>query len=84
MQAVPSPGVKLARQTKVLHKKRPALIPLLDSVLETYLRRVDRLRRTGDPAHDTVELIRSYKRELEGKPGGPSGAPVKSAGATSA
>jgi hypothetical protein len=63
MQGIPE--VKLARQTKVLHKKRPALIPILDSVLETYLRRVDRLRRTSDPAHDTVELIRSYKRELE-------------------
>lgn len=59
------PEVRLARQTKVLHKKRPALIPILDSVLETYLRRVDRLRRTGDPARDAVELIRSYKRELD-------------------
>lgn len=57
--------IKLARQTKVLHKKRPALIPVLDSVLETYLRRVDGLRRTGDPARDAVELIRSYKRELD-------------------
>ena len=63
MQGIPE--VKLARQTKVLHKKRPALIPILDSVLETYLRRVDGLKRTGDPAHDAVELIRSYKRELD-------------------
>lgn len=59
------PEVKLARQTKVLHKKRPALIPILDSVLAMYLRRVDRLRRTGNPARDAVELIRSYKRELD-------------------
>jgi hypothetical protein len=59
------PEVRLARQTKVLHKKRPALIPILDSVLETYLRRVDGLRRTGDPTRDAVELIRSYKRELD-------------------
>jgi hypothetical protein len=59
------PEVRLARQTKVLHKKRPALIPILDSVLETYLRRVDGLRRTGDAARDAVELIRSYKRELD-------------------
>ncbi len=63
MQGIPE--VKLARQTKVLHKKRPALIPILDSVLETYLRRVDGLRRTGDHARDAVELIRSYKRELD-------------------
>lgn len=63
MQGIPE--VKLARQTKVLHKKRPALIPILDSVLETYLRRVDGLRRSGDPAHDAIELIRSYKQELD-------------------
>lgn len=59
------PEVRLARQTKVLHKKRPALIPILDSVLEAYLRRVDRVRRTGDAARDAVELVRSYKRELD-------------------
>lgn len=63
MQGIPE--VKLARQTKVLHKKRPALIPILDSVLETYLRQVDGLRRTGDPPRDAVELIRSFKRELD-------------------
>lgn len=63
MQGIPE--VKLARQTKVLHKKRPALIPILDSVLAKYLRRVDGLRHTGDPARDAVELIRSYKRELD-------------------
>lgn len=63
MQGIPE--VKLARQTKVLHKKRPALIPILDSILATYLRRVDRLRPTSDTAADTVALIRSYKRELD-------------------
>jgi len=59
------PEVRLARQTKVLHKKRPALIPILDSVVQAYLRRVDGIRRTGDPAHDAVDLTRSYKRELD-------------------
>ncbi|MEJ7792408.1 MAG: DUF6308 family protein [Gaiellaceae bacterium] len=63
MQGIPE--VKLARQTKVLHKKRPALIPILDSVLEKYLRQVDGMRRTGDEAQYAVELIRSYKRELD-------------------
>jgi Family of unknown function (DUF6308) len=57
--------VKLARQTKVLHKKRPALIPILDSVLEAYLRRVDNLRRSGDSARDAVDLVKSFKRELD-------------------
>jgi len=59
------PEVGLPRQTKVLHKKRPALIPIMDSVLVKYLRSVERVRRTGDGARDAVELIRSYKRELD-------------------
>lgn len=59
------PEVRLARQTKVLHKKRPALIPILDSVLETYLQRVDQVPRRVDAARYAVELVRSYKRELD-------------------
>ncbi len=31
------PGVGLPRLTKVLHKKRPALVPILDSVVDRYL-----------------------------------------------
>ncbi|MGH3109635.1 MAG: DUF6308 family protein [Gaiellaceae bacterium] len=59
------PEVGLPRKTKVLHKKRPALIPILDSVVEAYLRNVDRIRRTGDAPRDAVELMWSYKRELD-------------------
>jgi len=59
------PDVRLARQTKVLHKKRPALIPILDSVVQTYLLRVDRIRRTGTSVGYAMELIGSYKRELD-------------------
>lgn len=59
------PEVRLPRQTKVLHKKRPALIPILDSVVEGYLRQVDAPRRAGDEAAYAVDLIRSYKRELD-------------------
>lgn len=60
-----APEVGLPRATKVLHKKRPALIPILDSVVETYLRRVEGLRRTRDFALYAVSLVRSYKRELD-------------------
>jgi hypothetical protein len=31
------PGIRLARATKVLHKKRPALVPILDEVVVRYL-----------------------------------------------
>jgi Family of unknown function (DUF6308) len=57
--------VGLPRATKVLHKKRPALVPILDSVVETYLRSVEEIPRLGDFAADGVALIRSYKRELD-------------------
>ena len=39
------PGIGLAKATKSLHKKRPHLIPMLDSVVAGYLRSVDRIRR---------------------------------------
>lgn len=58
------PEVGLPRATKILHKKRPALIPILDSVVEGYLRAVDPIPRG---AFDTVgvALTRSYRVELE-------------------
>lgn len=59
------PKVGLPRATKVLHKKRPALIPILDGVIEKYLRRVDQISRKGGFAVYAPALIRSYKRELD-------------------
>ena len=52
--------VGLPRATKVLHKKRPALIPILDEVVVKYLRTVDGLRRDRDNAVDAIALVRSY------------------------
>jgi hypothetical protein len=47
-------GVGLSKTTKALHPKRPALIPILDSVVQAYL-----------GAETPVALIRSYKRDLD-------------------
>jgi hypothetical protein len=47
-------GVGLAKTTKALHPKRPALIPILDSVVQAYL---------GEDA--PTALVRSYKRDLD-------------------
>lgn len=56
--------VGLPRATKVLHKKRPALIPILDEVVISYLDRVD-----DNPGATFAErgsaLTRSYHRELQ-------------------
>jgi hypothetical protein len=48
--------------TKALHPKRPALIPMLDSVVQAYL-------VIDDPpdafAEHAIALVRSYKRDLD-------------------
>jgi Family of unknown function (DUF6308) len=57
-------GVGFSKMTKTLHRKRPALIPMLDSVVQKYL-------TEGDPAphaefgERAVGLVRAYKRELD-------------------
>ena len=58
-------GVGLSKMTKALHPKRPALIPMLDSVVQRYLADDDPGARSlfGERA---VELVRGYKRDLDG------------------
>ncbi|HEY5661586.1 MAG TPA: DUF6308 family protein [Gaiellaceae bacterium] len=58
-------GVGFSKTTKALHRKRPALIPMLDSIVQAYL--VD-----DDPGQKTpfaergLALVRGYKRDLDG------------------
>lgn len=58
------PGIGLAKTTKALHKKRPHLIPMLDSVVAAYLRSVDEIP-VGDFAEEALGLTRSYKVDLD-------------------
>ena len=59
------PGVGLAKMTKTLHPRRPALIPMLDSVVQAYLHDDDPGART--PFEDRgLALMRGYKRDLDG------------------
>ena len=57
-------GVGLSKMTKALHPKRPALIPMLDSVVQNYLTDDDPGARApfGERAD---ELVRGYKRDLD-------------------
>jgi Family of unknown function (DUF6308) len=57
-------GVGFSKMTKALHPKRPALIPMLDSVVQRYLADDDPGARSpfGERA---VELVRGYKRDLD-------------------
>jgi len=59
-------GVRTSKMTKALHRKRPALIPMLDSVVQTYLTRDDPgTRSPGSFGERATALVRSYKRDLD-------------------
>lgn len=57
-------GVGFAKMTKALHPQRPALIPLLDSVVRKYLQDDDPglLAPFGERA---IGLVRGYQRDLD-------------------
>ncbi len=59
-------GVGFSKMTKALHKKRPALIPMLDSVVQAYLTRDDRdMLSSGSFGERSIALVRSYKEDLD-------------------
>jgi len=57
-------GVGLSKMTKTLHPKRPALIPMLDSVVQKYLKDDD-LGAQAPFGERALELVRGYKRDLD-------------------
>jgi hypothetical protein len=58
------PGVGFSKMTKALHRKRPALLPMLDSVVQRYLADDDPGRETPF-ADRAIALVRGYKRDLD-------------------
>jgi hypothetical protein len=59
-------GVGFSKMTKALYTKRPALIPMLDSVVRAYLMKDDPgIQLAGSFAERATELVRSYKRDLD-------------------
>ena len=57
-------GIGLSKTTKALHRKRPALIPMLDSVVQRYLADDDPGAQApyGERA---LALVRGYKSDLD-------------------
>jgi hypothetical protein len=55
-------GIGFSKMTKALHPKRPALIPMLDSVVQSYLAADAREASFGDRA---TALVASYKHDLD-------------------
>ena len=57
-------GVGFSKMTKALHRKRPALIPMLDSVVQSYLQD-DALGADAPFGERALALVRGYKRDLD-------------------
>jgi hypothetical protein len=57
-------GVGFSKMTKALHPKRPALVPMLDSVVQKYLEEDD-LGAQAPFDERAVALVRGYKRDLD-------------------
>jgi hypothetical protein len=59
-------GIGFSKMTKALHRKRPALIPMLDSVVQEYLAWDEpQTRLSGSFGECATTLVRSYKRDLD-------------------
>lgn len=58
------PGVGFSKMTKALYRKRPALIPMLDSVVQRYLTDDD-LGADAAFGERALALVRAYKRDLD-------------------
>ena len=57
-------GVGLSKMTKALYPKRPALIPMLDSMVQTYLREDDPGAQAPF-AERALGFVRGYQRDLD-------------------
>jgi len=57
-------GVGVAKTTKTLYPKRPALIPMLDSIVQRYLHDDD-LGAQAPFAERALGLVRGYQRDLD-------------------
>ena len=59
-------GVGFSKMTKALHRKRPALIPILDTFVQAYLAKDDPAAlSSGSFGERAIALVRSYKQELD-------------------
>jgi Family of unknown function (DUF6308) len=59
-------GIGFSKMTKALHRKRPALIPILDSVVQAYLTQDDPGPHSLESfAERATALVRSYKGDVD-------------------
>ncbi len=59
-------GVGFSKMTKALHKKRPALIPMLDSVVQAYLTSdVPEAHSSASFGERAIALVHGYKEDVD-------------------
>jgi Family of unknown function (DUF6308) len=59
-------GIGFGKMTKTLHRKRPALIPILDSVVQAYLTRdAPAMPSSASFGESATALARSFKQDLD-------------------
>jgi hypothetical protein len=59
-------GIGFSKMTKALHPKRPALIPMLDSIVQAYLTTDDPgTRPSGSFGARATELVHRYKHDVD-------------------
>ena len=58
-------GIGLSKMTKALHPKRPALVPMLDSVVQAYLHADEPEAPSASFGERATALVRGYKRDLD-------------------
>ena len=57
-------GIGMSKMTKALYRKRPALIPILDSIVQKYLQEDD-LGAQAPFGERALGLVRGYRRDLD-------------------
>jgi hypothetical protein len=57
-------GVGFSKMTKALYRKRPALVPILDSIVQKYLEEDD-LGAQAPFGERALELVHGYKHDLD-------------------
>ena len=58
-------GIGFSKMTKALHPKRPALIPMLDSVVQAYLAADEATASPASFGARAAALVESYKQDLD-------------------
>lgn len=64
ISAATGPGIGLSRATRILHKKRPALLPVIDESIMRYVLRIES-KLPPEPADQMLRIMGILKQDLD-------------------